>query len=152
MTTECMACPWSAVCVSWAGSPPAANCARHTKRQIAAAVRRGEVRRPGRNRYVVPEVDDQRAFAHEHSAILGVLSAALARGWKVKWVPDKPWLVVTPGRKVGSDLRAQTAHISWAKVTEEERAEGITAPLRTVIDCARLPSRSTRPWPSRIRL
>lgn len=127
-------------------------CARHTKRQIAAAVRRGEVRRPGRNRYVVPELDDQRAFAHEHSAILGVLSAALARVWKVKWVPDKPWLIVTPGRKVGSDLRAQAAHISWAKVTEEERAEGITAPLRTVIDCVRLPSRSTRPWPSRIRL
>lgn len=46
---------------------------RHSRRAIAAAVRRGEIRRPGRDRYVVPEVGDQQALAHEHCAKAGFL-------------------------------------------------------------------------------
>ncbi|MCB1301370.1 MAG: hypothetical protein KDB28_09010 [Tetrasphaera sp.] len=93
-------------------------CARHTKRQIAAAVRRGEVRRPGRNRYVVPEVDDQRAFAHEHSAIFGVLSAALARVWKVKWVPDIVW----------PDVMYKPAWVRWVIETWLATEDGMPLP------------------------
>jgi len=110
---------------------------RHSRRAIAAAVRRGEIRRPGRDRYVVPEVGDQQAFAHEHCATLSHLSAALVHGWKVKWVPERPWLVVAPGRNVSERLRGECAHLSWSTVTPGERARGVTDPLRTVIDCAR---------------
>lgn len=109
----------------------------HSRRAIARAVEMGEIRRPGRDRYVVAEIDAHRVFAHEQCAVLGHLSAALAHGWPVVWVPDLPWLVVVPGRHVTARMRSRTGHLAWAPIDAAERAAGVTSPCRTVLDCAR---------------
>lgn len=71
------------------------------------------------------------------TAVLSHLSAALAHGWKVKTVPDRPWLVLTEGRRVPADVRAEAARVARARLSARERQAGMTAPLRTVLDCAR---------------
>jgi len=64
------------------------------------------------------------------------LSAALAHGWEVKRAPDLPMITVPRNRVLDEERRA-LMRVSWGKLTPEELAGRITAPPRTVIDCAR---------------
>lgn len=109
----------------------------HSRKAIRHAVGNGTIVRPARGRYAVPQVRTHPAIAHAHQAVLSHLSAALEHGWKIKLAPTRPWLLVTAGRPIPTSLRASAAHVGRAHLTEAERAAGVTAPLRTVIDCAR---------------
>ncbi|MEI2775648.1 MAG: hypothetical protein V9G19_06670 [Tetrasphaera sp.] len=110
--------------------------AEHSRRAIRAAVASGSIVRLARGRYALAAVEEHRGLAHEHSAVRSHLSAAQAHGWKVKDPPEGAWLTVPRGRKMPADM-AGIGRFSWAELTPAERRSGTTAPLRTVLDCAR---------------
>ncbi|MBM6404567.1 type IV toxin-antitoxin system AbiEi family antitoxin domain-containing protein [Phycicoccus sp. CSK15P-2] len=109
----------------------------HSERALRRARSAGEVLRVARGRYVVPEVEEHRSLAAARTATLSHLSAAVTHGWKVKTVPDDAWVTVRRKRHLRSrDLVGIVPH--WQDLTAREVEDGVTAPLRTVLDCARV--------------
>ena len=96
----------------------------------------GSIHRPRRGRYVLPQADESRRVAHELSGVVGLRSAALTFGWKVRTVPDRPEVIVPRSRKVRADSRAR-AVVRRADLMPHEVERGVTSPVRTVVDCAR---------------
>jgi very-short-patch-repair endonuclease len=104
------------------------------------AVSREVVRRVAAGRYCLPTMDDALRASVELSAVLSHRSAALLHGWSLAQEPERPELVVPRTRKVAPGRRDEVT-LRWRdlapdeiRVSEHARA---TAPLRTVIDCAR---------------
>ncbi len=89
-----------------------------------------------RGRYVLADLDRDRRTAARLAGTTSHVSAAVCWGWKVKWVPDQPWVTVPRKRKVDPDTRA-VVHIVYADLMGDDVRSGVTSPLRTVIDCAR---------------
>ncbi len=108
-----------------------------SERALRRATREGAILRVARGRYVLGSVTDHRRVAHQLAGAVSHLSAALAHGWKVKWVPDRPWVTVHRKRHLSPEQLA-TARIGWSDLSARERATGLTDPLRTVLDCARV--------------
>ncbi|MER7071395.1 hypothetical protein [Terrabacter sp. NPDC000476] len=106
------------------------------RRRLRRAVELGVVLRPRAGRYLLPEVDTTRALAHELSAVVSLRSAALSHGWKVKTVPPRSEVTVPPGRRITSQTWARASVLTSA-LEHAEVVAGVTAPLRTVVDCAR---------------
>jgi hypothetical protein len=104
------------------------------RRGLEAALGRGEVRRAGRNLYVLPDVDAAVVAAHRVSGVVSHLSAALAWGWKVKTPPRAPVVTVPrnrhPADRTSVDLR-------FADLLPHELCGGRTSRVRTAVDCAR---------------
>jgi very-short-patch-repair endonuclease len=104
------------------------------RRRLEVAVRRGEVRRAGRNLYVLASVDEAVVAARRVSGVLSHLSAALAWGWKVKSPPRRPVVTVPrnrhPADRAGIDVR-------FADLRRDEVHGGRTSRVRTAVDCAR---------------
>jgi very-short-patch-repair endonuclease len=96
----------------------------------------GSIHRPRRGRYVLPQADESRRVAHEVSGVVALRSAALTYGWKVRTLPQRPEVIVPRDRKVRADSRAR-AVLRRADLKPHEVQQGVTSPLRTVIDCAR---------------
>lgn len=109
----------------------------HTKRGLDAAMASGAIVRAARGRYVLPSVEEHRRIAHARSATQSHLSAALAHGWKVKNAPDAAHVMLPRNRRLRPEQRAGIIPY-WGEVTPAERAALVTAPLRTVLDCARV--------------
>ncbi|MEO7446823.1 MAG: hypothetical protein ABI336_01010 [Humibacillus sp.] len=103
---------------------------------LGRALADGSVHRPRRGRYVLPEVEESRRTAHELSGVVGLRSAALAHGWKVRMVPPRPEVIVPTSRNVRADSRRR-ASLRRSTLAAHEVANGVTTPLRTVVDCAR---------------
>ncbi len=110
---------------------------RHSARAVRSAVRRGEVVRVGRGRYTLPQVAAQRRSAVARTATLSHLSAAVHHGWKVAKPPDVAWVTVPRRRHLRHDLRDGICP-HWADLGPAEVDHGVTTPLRTVLDCARV--------------
>lgn len=95
------------------------------------------VLRTARGRYCLRSVAEHRATAHALTGTVSHLSAATAYGWKVKWVADRAWVTVPRKRHLvvrpGDGVR-----LAWSDLTAEERSAGLTSPVRTVLDCARV--------------
>lgn len=109
----------------------------HSRRALTRAREAGTVVRTARGRYALPDVEAHRALAAARTATLSHLSAAMAHGWKVKTVPDVAWVTVRRKRHLRpDDLVGIRPH--WTDVTPAERSAGVTAPVRTVLDCARV--------------
>lgn len=106
-----------------------------TQSALRQAVADGSVVRLRRGRYVLPSVSEHRRAAHARSAVVSHLSAALAHGWPVLRRPARPAMTVPRNRKVGREQRRGVS-ITYRDLTTRERADGITSPLRTVLDCA----------------
>lgn len=70
------------------------------------------------------------------AAVTSHLSAAQEHGWPVKTVPDRPWVTVRRKRHLDADTAA-TVHVVYADLRADEVRDGVTTPLRTVLDCAR---------------
>jgi very-short-patch-repair endonuclease len=121
-------------CATWTAMTAAVS-----QEALQRAVASGEVVRLRRGRYALPMVEEHRREAHRRTAVLSHLSAAVAHGWPVKWPPKQPWITVPRKRKVApADRRG--VHVVYRDLSAEERATGLTSPLRTVLDCAmRLP-------------
>ena len=111
-------------------------CTHHA---LKKAVLRGDIVRLARGRYALPLVLTHRRDAHRLGATLSHLSAAAVHSWPVKSPPDRPWVTVRRKRHLASELR-RGVHVSWRDLAPDEVVDGVTTPLRTVIDCAiRLP-------------
>lgn len=105
-----------------------------TRHELRRALDDGLVERARRGRYILGPGDAAIRLAHELSATVGLRSAALAHGWKVKTTPSRPELIVPPGRKVAGERRATFRR---SKLAEGDKDGLCTTPMRTVIDCAR---------------
>ena len=82
------------------------------------------------------DVSDQLRQAEAFSGTLSHLSAAVHHGWKVKNPPSEAW--VTVPRKRHLRMAVDGVQVRWADLTAKEREVGVTNPLRTVLDCARV--------------
>lgn len=107
-----------------------------SRRKLSEAVRAGDVRRCRRGLYTLASVQDHRRRALELAAIASHLTAAAHWGWKVMWPADRPWVTVPRNRKVAAAVRAEV-HLTYADLADHEVTDGVTSPVRTVIDCAR---------------
>jgi very-short-patch-repair endonuclease len=107
-----------------------------TRRQLRKAVKRGRLLRPARGRYVVPTAAEARVAGAKLTAVVCLRSAAAHYGWELKVQPALPELMVRRGRKLTSEQRAVVA-VRWANLAEDQVRDGVTTPLRTVLDCAR---------------
>lgn len=108
----------------------------HSKHALANARRAGAIVRVSRGRYTLPSTDEHRRLAHGRSATLSHLSAAMHYGWKVKVVPAKAQITLPYKRRLRAEHRADVDP-HWADLEPAEIRDGVTAPLRTVLDCAR---------------
>lgn len=109
---------------------------RVTRHQLQHAVATKRVERPARGRYCLPDLDEASAAAVRLHACASHRSAALVHGWEVRRPPPKPEIVVARHRNIPVDQR-RGIEVRWRSVTPSELKDRVTAPLRTVIDCAR---------------
>lgn len=107
-----------------------------SRRRVRRAVRDGRIHRLARGRFALPSTEDTRARAHELHAVLGLRSAAAAHGWELKEQPACPELIVPRGRNVAPDRRTGVV-LHWTTLAPDQVSEGVTTPLRTIVDCAR---------------
>ncbi|MCY4726528.1 DUF559 domain-containing protein [Nocardioides sp. STR2] len=108
-----------------------------TRRRLRRSVGRGRVVRLGRGRYALPTADDARRMASGLTAIVCLRSAAAHHGWALKHQPNVPELMVRRGRRLSPEQRIGVT-IHWANVADDQVVDGVTTPLRTVVDCARI--------------
>jgi very-short-patch-repair endonuclease len=97
----------------------------------------GTVLRTARGRYALPEVAEHRRTAAARTATLSHLSAALHHGWKVKAPPTAAWVTLPRSSRLRPHHRAGIEP-RWADLSEGDARDGVTTPLRTVVDCARV--------------
>jgi very-short-patch-repair endonuclease len=119
------------------GVASTATLVRLTSRPaLARAVEAGDVARVSRGRYVLPQVEETQRLAHALSGVLCRTSAALAWGWAVKSVPDKPHLLVPVKRKVDSELRRRV-QLHRRDLAPGEAVDGRTSRELTLEQCLR---------------
>ena len=104
--------------------------------ELELAVAAGDVRRVGQGVYALPQADRDQVAVKRLTGALGLTSAAMAHGWKVRVPPDRPMIWVPRTRKVSASRR-EGVDLRWGALTAAELAAGVTTPARTVIDCAR---------------
>jgi len=93
--------------------------------------------RDSRGRYALPTAEAGLRVANQLTAMMSHTSAAAHWGWEMKTVPPRPTVTVPRKRKVPATLR-QEADVFWRNLDAGRLAPGqATAPLQTVIDCAR---------------
>ncbi len=107
-----------------------------TRRELRTALAHGRIRQLARGRYGLNDLPHHRRTAAACSAVVSHLSAARHHEWPVKEVPDRVWVTVPRNRKVSREVQADVV-LTYADLDESEHADGVTTPLRTVLDCAR---------------
>ncbi|MDX6325768.1 MAG: hypothetical protein QOK15_2122 [Nocardioidaceae bacterium] len=109
-----------------------------SRRRLRTAVRKDEIVRAGRNRYVLPTASQGIRAAGRVAGVASHLTAASLHGWEIVRQPERPQVIVPRGRKIEL-ARRQGIEVRWrTPLGEHEVAHGIvTEPHRTVIDCAR---------------
>ncbi len=111
-------------------------CAACPRKAIETALRRGEIVKDRRGRYLLANTSDHLRVAHQMSAALSHESAALHHGWKVRHAPEMPTVTVRRKRHLTSADRGRaTTH--YNDLPTDCIREGVTTPMRTVLDCAR---------------
>ena len=103
------------------------------RRQLERALGAGQVVRDARGLYALPEADTAQRLAARLGGALCLTSAALAHGWPVKTVPDKPHILVSRGRKLPREAR-RLVHVHIGEVPSRE---GATPPELTLLQCLR---------------
>src|SRR4051794_16643204 len=103
------------------------------RRALRASVESGQVIRVARGFYALPELPDPRLTA---ARMVGVVShASAARLWELPVLTSDRSAHVTlpPHRK----RRGTGATLHWMRLDDHDVTDGVTSPLRTVVDCAR---------------
>lgn len=108
-----------------------------TRRRLRRAVRTGQVEQRARGRYALPTASEARKAAAGLTAIVCLRSAAAHYGWELKTQPPMPEVMVRRGRKLSVEKRAGLA-VHWANLADDQVQDGVTTPLRTIVDCARI--------------
>ena len=106
---------------------------RHAFRKALEA---GRVVRVRQGLVALPALTDGLSAARTAHGAQSHLSAALAHGWEVKRPPSLPMVTVPRNRRL-TDKRRTLMRVFWGTLTDDELADRLTAPARTVIDCAR---------------
>lgn len=120
------------------GVAPSADVRRLTsRRRLRSAVARGTVLRLSRGRYALPTASEARLAAGRLNGVVGLRSAAAHHEWPMKTQPELPEVIVPHNRKVPRPRRAGT-RVLWVNLAEDQVCDGVTTPVRTVVDCARL--------------
>jgi very-short-patch-repair endonuclease len=109
----------------------------HPRRRILRAARGGAIIRASKGRYILPTASAHFTSAQSRTAVLSHLSAAVHHGWKVKTVPDVAWVTVRRKRRLRPGQR-DGIRPHYADLAPADVKNGVTTPLRTVLDCARV--------------
>ena len=104
--------------------------------ELAAAVAAGTIVRIARGHYGLPGPFEARAAARRASGVVSHLSAAQHWGWKVKFPPEQPVITVPRNRELTKAQR-KGVDVRWSNLHKDDIRDGVTSPLRTVVDCAR---------------
>ena len=107
-----------------------------SRRRLRKAVAEGRVVRLARGRYGVPGVAASRSAAVAISGVVALRSAAQHYQWELKVQPPEPEVAVGTKRKLSADRR-EGVRVLWVDLPPTDIVDGVTTPLRTVIDCAR---------------
>jgi very-short-patch-repair endonuclease len=107
-----------------------------SRRSLERALAEGLVVRDARGRYAFPTADEARRAASRVGGVASHLSAAAHWGWSTKAPADRPWVTV-PRHRVVPAAEQKAHHVSWRRLDPVDIVDGwVTAPLRTVLDCA----------------
>lgn len=120
-------------------APIAQLRAATTRVRLARAIESGDIVRLPRNQLALPGVDQARRAAAATGGVLSHLSAAQHWQWRVKTPPTRPCITVPRGRRLDRDGGHLLSHVEvhWADLRPDEIVEGVTSPVRTVVDCSR---------------
>ncbi len=105
-----------------------------SRHRLRTAVVSGRVERFGHGWYRLP--DQAGSAAARLRGVRSHVDAALHWGWPVKAPSRRPQISVPRGRKLPKERR-RGVDVHWSPLAPEELAQGVTSPLRTVLDCAR---------------
>ena len=102
--------------------------------RLRRAVDRGEVVFLGRGRYALPATSHDQRVAAADGGVVSHLSAAQVHGWALSRRASQVHVTVpTHAHRSGTVLWRR----HYAELSPDELGQGVTGPLRTVIDCAR---------------
>jgi very-short-patch-repair endonuclease len=104
---------------------------------VRRAIARGEIRRIARGRYALPQAPDPRITAVRLSGVVSHQSAA--RLWGIAQLDDERRVHVTIPPTRGR-VAPSTAVLHWAPLAPAEVKDGVTVPLRAVLDVCRTAS------------
>ncbi|WP_210651402.1 DUF559 domain-containing protein [Nocardioides sp. SYSU D00065] len=107
-----------------------------SRRALDDALRSGQLVRVCRGRYAVPSVHVATELALKVSGHVCLVSAALAHGWKVKLVPERPQIAVPKDRRVDAATRA-LAELSWVDLRDDHTEGLCTSEAKTLEMCGR---------------
>lgn len=106
------------------------------RRLLDRAVADGRLEHLRWDRYAVAHLAQDRATAHALTGVLSHTSAAVHHGWKVKTLPEGPHVIVRRDRRLRGAPKQGTV-LRYRDLSEADVRQGVTTPLRTVLDCAR---------------
>ena len=123
------------VLAAMGGTSSSADLLAHcTKAAVRTAVDDGDILRPRRGTYVLPSAPDPRRSAARIGGVASHESAAVC--WGMELLQPTPQVHVTIARS-RRRVDAAGAVLHWANVPRSDIHDRVTAPLRTVVDCAR---------------
>lgn len=105
-----------------------------SRRRVRTALRRGELVRLGRDRYALAAIGEAQQLAELVGGHVSHASAALHYGWEVRNPPADPELIV------GTDVVPPSKgrfRLRWYDARPDELRGRVTAPIATVLLCAR---------------
>lgn len=77
---------------------------------VESAIKDGDIVRHARGRYSLASTGDALRLAHSLTGVLSYTSAAIAHGWEVKLVPERPHVTVPKNRKVPGSVAGVQVH------------------------------------------
>lgn len=107
-----------------------------TRWALDGALADGRLVRVGRGQYALPDADEHLQAAAALAGALGGLSAAMFWGWKVKFPPSEPDVLVPHGRNVARHRRSGIS-LRWRDLAAPDLERRALGPVETVIDCAK---------------
>ena len=104
--------------------------------EVEAAIEQGSITRIGRGRYALPIAHEGHVLAARASGYVCLTSAALAHGWAVKTVPDKPYVALPKHRRLTDDI-ADLVTPYWIDLSWEDTEGRCTSADKTLEMCLR---------------
>jgi very-short-patch-repair endonuclease len=107
-----------------------------SRRALDDALADGTLVRVARGRYAVPQLQQGTHLALKVTGHVCLVSAALAHGWKVKVVPERPQIALPKDRRLSEGARAQMS-VSWIDLRDDQ-VEGLATDAATTLEmCGR---------------
>lgn len=106
-----------------------------SKRELAIALRAGDVQRLAKGVYGLPGPSTDHHVAVAYNGVVSHLSAALAWDLPLVAPPKKPHITVPKKRR---PRPGPPAILHWAAICPKDQPRNLTSMVRTVTDCARI--------------